>query len=371
MFHRLRLGLLSGLSLLLIITTACFSPYSQRNVQERWYIDELERRAEAGDPWAQNSLGYCYVTGTYVSQDAEKAFQWYEKAAENDHPAGKYNLSLCYLKGEGTEKDLGKAVRYLQESANQGFSRAEFCLGCLHTEGIGVVEDKEKAKFWFEEAAGQGNLEAMYALGTLCLENEGKDEQKALYWIRRAAYYGLPDAQHHYGRLLMEGEIVKRDREKSNRWLKRADYNGYDFSRYGAYYLGPFLLTLTQTREPITDKTYLLQPLEEKDIKTEASALYQQGFKSLFAGNAGQKNHEAINCLIRSTVKGNKSAKILLSYCYATGIGTLVDQSAPSFLFVGKGRIRYEDSGGYTTIDFEIFEDGTFKKSISWKKEGR
>ena len=48
-----------------------------------------------------------------------------------------------------------------------------------------------------------------------------------------------------------------------------------------------------------------------------------------------------------------------------------MDSSAPSILFVGKGRIRYNDSGGYTTIDFEIFEDGTFEKSISWKKEER
>lgn len=340
-------------------------------VEENAQIKEVRSRAEWGDRFAQNDLGSYYYFGYGVRQDYEQAVKWFEKAADNELALGQFNLGLCCLKGIGTSKDVGKAVQCFQEAANQGLSKAEFCLGCLHTEGIGVVEDKEKAKFWFEEAAGQGNLEAMYALGTLCLENEGKDEQKALYWIRRAAYYGLPDAQHHYGRLLMEGEIVKRDREKSNRWLKRADYNGYDFSRYGAYYLGPFLLTLTQTREPITDKTYLLQPLEEKDIKTEASALYQQGFKSLFAGNAGQKNHEAINCLIRSTVKGNKSAKILLSYCYATGIGTLVDQSAPSFLFVGKARIRYEDSGGYTTIDFEIFEDGTFKKSISWKKEGR
>lgn len=366
MFHRLRLGLLSGLSLLLIITTACFSPYSQRNVQERWYIDELERRAEAGDPWAQNSLGYCYVTGTYVSQDAEKAFQWYEKAAENDHPAGKYNLSLCYLKGEGTEKDLGKAVRYFQESANQGFSRAEFCLGMLLLEGVGVVTDRDKAKYWLQKAAGQGIREAMYILGNLYLD---EDETKALFWIRRAAHYGLPEAQYHYGYLFREGLLVERDRDMYIRWINKAERNGYASSRYGEYYAGRYLLVLTQMLEPVTDKTYLLYPLEEQDIDSESKALYQQGFNSLFNSNPALSNQEAINCLIRSTIKGNKSAKILLSYCYVTGTGVLPDPSAASFLFVGKGKIKYPDSGGTTTIDFEIFNDGSFSKSINWKKE--
>lgn len=356
-------GLLLWSSLLLVVMTSCVFI-----VEENPHLKEIRSRAEWGDRYAQNELGSYYYLGYGIRQDYEQAVRWFEKAADNELALGQFNLGLCCLKGCGTPRDIEKAVQCFHKAANQGFSKAEFCLGCLFAEGYGVVEDKERAEYWFEKAANQGNREAMYALGTLNLENEGNDEQKALYWIRRAAYYGLPDAQYHYGRLLREGVIVGRDRDKSNRWLIRADQNGYTFSRYGEYYLGVFLLTLTQTREPITDKTYLLQPLEEKDIKTEASALYQQGFKLLFDGNVGQNNHQAIKCLIRSTLKGNKSAKILLSYCYATGIGTLMDQSAPSILFVGKARIRYEDCGGYTTIDFEIFEDGSFNKSISWQK---
>ena len=109
--------------------------------------------------------------------------------------------------------------------------------------------------------------------------------------------------------------------------------------------------------------------LEKQDIDSESKALYQQGFNSLFNSNPALSNQEAINCLIRSTIKGNKSAKILLSYCYVTGTGVLPDPSAASFLFVGKGKIKYPDSGGTTTIDFEIFNDGSFSKSINWKKE--
>ena len=343
--------------------TSCYRPYS--------YVDEIKSRAEQGDRWAQNELGFWYVNGYGVQQDFEKAVKWFEKAADNDLAVGQFNLALCYIKGEGTAKDMGKAISYLQKSANQNCSKAELDLGCLLIEGVGVVADKEKAKYWLEKAAYQGMPEAMFILGDLYLEEEGRDEAKALYWFQRAAYYGLPEAQFYYGCLFRDGILVEQNKDKYLLWCRRAYRNGYNPSRFGEYYLGLCLLVLTQTQEPITDKTYLLQALDKNDIKTEASALYQQGFELLFDGNEGQKNQEAIKCLIRSTVKGNKSAKILLSYCYATGIGTLMDQSAPSLLFVGKARIRYKDSSGYTTIDFEIFEDGTFEKRISWSKEGR
>ena len=362
-FH---IGLLLWSSLLLAVMTSCVFPFG-----DRAYFEEIRSRAEQGDRWAQNELGFLYVNGYGVRKDTEKAVKWFEKAADNELAIGQFNLALCYIKGEGTAKDMSKAISYLQKSTNQNYSKAELDLGCLLVEGVGVVADKEKAKYWLEKAANQGMPQAMFILGDLYLEEEGRDETKALHWFQRAAYYGLPEAQFNYGCLFRDGILVEQNRDKYLMWCGRAYRNGYNPSRFGEYYLGLCLLVLTQTKEPVTDKTYLLQPLDEKDIKTEASALYQQGFKLLFAGNEGQQNQEAIKCLIRSTLKGNKSAKILLSYCYATGIGTLMDSSAPSILFVGKGRIRYNDSGGYTTIDFEIFEDGTFEKSISWKKEER
>ena len=162
--------------------------------------------------------------------------------------------------------------------------------------------------------------------------------------------------------------MVERNRDKFFRWMIKAQQNGYAPSRYGEWYAGRYLIVLTQKQEPITDKVVLLQALDEKDIDSESKALYQQGFNLLFGGEVGQGNHEAITCLIRATLKGNKSAKVLLSYCYATGSGALMDPTATALLFVGKGRIKYKDSGGTTTIDFEIFEDGSFDKKINWQK---
>lgn len=358
--HHIKLGL--WLSLLLAVVTSC--SLSVKNE----YIKGLRRIAESGESWAQNEMGRCYALGDGVQRDAEKAFEWFEKAADNGFPIAQCNLALCYLRGDGTPKDYGKAIQYLQKSANQGYPKAEMDLGLLLMEGIGVVPDRDRAKYWLEKAAGQGIREAMYILGNLYLEDVEKDESKALYWIQRAAYYGLPEAQYHYGCLFREGLLVERNRDKFFRWMIKAQQNGYAPSRYGEWYAGRYLIVLTQKQEPITDKVVLLQALDEKDIDSESKALYQQGFNLLFGGEVGQGNHEAITCLIRATLKGNKSAKVLLSYCYATGSGTLMDPTATALLFVGKGRIKYKDSGGTTTIDFEIFEDGSFDKKINWQK---
>ena len=357
------MGLILWSSLLMAVMTSCFFV-----AEENGFVKEMRNRAGYGDRFAQNEMGYLYYNGYGVPCDYEQAFKWFDRAATNDYSLGQYNLALCYMKGEGTTKDLVKAVQYMQKSANHGCAQAELSLGCLLIEGVGVVADKEKAKYWLERAANHGHTDAMYILGNLYLDEGVRDEAKALYWIRQAAYYGLPEAQCHYGCLFRDGILVKRDMEKYFRWIIRANQNGYASSRYGEYYAGICLLGLTQTREPITDKIYLLQSPEEEEVDSEAKALYKKGFDLLFGNEMLHGNNEAINCLIRSTVKGNKSAKILLSYCCATGTGTLQKPLDSAALFVGKGRIKYKDASGYTTIDFEIFEDGSFDKKMSWER---
>lgn len=359
-------GLVVWLSLLTVVITSCSSP-----VTIHFETENLKRRAEGGERWAQNEIGAYYSWGYGVPQDKEQAFYWFEKAADNDFSLGQFNLFLCYIKGEGTQKDLNKAIHYLQRSANQGYWRAELFLGLLLFEGVGVVADREKAVYWLEKAANQGATDAMYLLGTLYLDGEPDEREysKALYWIRQAAYYGMPEAQYHYGCLFKEGVLVEPDMDKYFRWINRADHNGYYYARYGEYYAGRYLLALTQSREPVSDKTYLLQALEEQDINSEGKALYQEGFNSMFGPTLGKNNPGAIKCLIRSTLKGNQSAKILLAYCFATATGTLLESATAAQLFVGKGRIKYKDESGYTTIDFEIFEDGSCNKSMDWHRD--
>jgi len=62
-------------------------------------IDEIERLANQGDAKAQFSLGRLYSRGEKVTQNYQKAFEWYTKAAEQGYIYAQYNLGVMYYKG--------------------------------------------------------------------------------------------------------------------------------------------------------------------------------------------------------------------------------------------------------------------------------
>ena len=332
------------------------------------YAEEIIRRADAGDPMAQNDLGAMYYYGNWVKQDYEEALRWFMKSAEREYAAAQFSVGFCYLKGQGAHQDLAKAVEYMRKAADQGYSQAVLILGCLTLEGVGVEKDRQKAVRLLEKAAGLGFLEAMFILGKYYLEEDGENESKALDHIKRAAYYGMPEAQFQLGMWYSEGKLLNRNREQAGRWFRKAFAQGLKPAYQEQSYVDRYLLALIQKQEPVTDKTYLLRLPEEKDLGVESIALYQQGFKTLFGIDEEQNNTKAINSLMLSTLKGNKSAKMLLSYCYATGTATLKSPENAILLFVGKGRIQYSDCGGQNNINFEIFPDGTFSKDMSWQR---
>jgi hypothetical protein len=84
-------------------------------------IEQLNRRADAGDPDAQFTLGLYY----HDAHDRSKAFQWVLKAADGGHPIAQMNVGVCYANGEGTEIDLLEAMKWVLLSKKSGCRRAE------------------------------------------------------------------------------------------------------------------------------------------------------------------------------------------------------------------------------------------------------
>ena len=367
MFRSRHCGLFLGHLLLLAVMVSCVFPDGEND-----YVKGIRSRAEWGDKMAQYDLGTKYYYGSGVRQDYEEAFRWFMKSADKEYAIAQYSVGFCYFKGNGVHRDPVKAVEYIRMSADQGYPKAVFDYGCMVLEGVGVKKNKREAVGLLEKAAGLQYLGAMYILGTFYLNDaEERNESKALYWIKRAAYHGMPEAQFQLGNWYAKGDLLKQDREQAVRWFQKAYTQGFNPAIQDESFVRSFLIFLTQKQEPITEKRYLLRLPEEKELEVESVALYQQGFKALFGLGVEQNNAEAINCLMLSTLKGNKSAKMLLSYCCATGTGTLKSPDKAVYLFVGKGRIQYPDYGGLNTIDFEIFKDGTFEGKSSWKKEGQ
>jgi len=119
-------------------------------------LQQIQAAAQAGDARAQTTLGTLYKEGGGVSQDYDKAREWYEKAAAQNHATAQYLLGLLYAQGRGIERDDSKAREWWEKAAKQGFPPAQTGMGLLYTYGKnGVPHDDDKQREWLEKSAAQ------------------------------------------------------------------------------------------------------------------------------------------------------------------------------------------------------------------------
>jgi len=98
----------------------------------KWF----RKSAEQGNAWSQSELGVCYYQGKCVAVDHKKAFDLYMKSAEQDYMVGQVNLAGCYLFGHGTEKNEKEALKWYKKAFDNG---ATFV-------GVAIKEIEERLK---------------------------------------------------------------------------------------------------------------------------------------------------------------------------------------------------------------------------------
>jgi TPR repeat protein/serine/threonine protein kinase len=158
-----------------------------------WYL----KAAEAGQPSAQNSIGYMYLKGSGVKQNYAAALLWLTKSAAQGNAEGQSNLAFMYQDGLGVPKNLPKAVDLYRKAAEAGKAEAQNSLGYLYDSGLGVIEDNAQAVVWYQKAANQGNSAGQFNLGTMYEYGEGvpKSISDAKQWYKASAKQGNKDAQ--------------------------------------------------------------------------------------------------------------------------------------------------------------------------------
>ncbi len=84
--------------------------------------DQSNAETAASMAQASYELGCVYYTGIdgIVEEDAEKAFELFEKAADQDHTAALYMVADCLVEGDGTERNVSKAVPLFYKAAERG-----------------------------------------------------------------------------------------------------------------------------------------------------------------------------------------------------------------------------------------------------------
>jgi TPR repeat protein len=130
-------------------------------------IEAIARFAAAGDPVAQNNLGFYYAFGKNVPQNYQEALKWLTASASKGFAPAEVNLAVLYEKGWAGKVDLARAARWYLAAAEQGEPTAQSKLGNLYRSGRGVARDDVAAAEWFRKAAEQGNAAAENNLGAM------------------------------------------------------------------------------------------------------------------------------------------------------------------------------------------------------------
>ncbi|MCB0537702.1 MAG: SEL1-like repeat protein [Bacteroidetes bacterium] len=151
-------------------------------------VDNLLKKAESGDRYAQNEIGTYYFNGKSgfgtshypFEKDIQKAKYWFKKAAEQGFATSQENLGAIYFE----EKDFNNALIWYTKAANSNHSRAQYVLGFMYRKGLGIKKSRKKAKFWWKKSCSLGytqsceEVKKMNALGNAILNSVNESLNK-------------------------------------------------------------------------------------------------------------------------------------------------------------------------------------------------
>ncbi|KAF9912573.1 hypothetical protein EC991_009998 [Linnemannia zychae] len=196
-------------------------------------------KAEAGDHFAQETLGDICMDGRVTSNDFQAAIDWYLKARNHGSMTALGRLRpICYTNGPTQEfltaldrhrkaaeqgnfiaqcnvgglymaaKEYTKAMTWFEKTAKQGDARSQSNIGHLYRHGLGVDQDYATAMIWYQKAAEQGDAKSQHCMGQM-FEDGGfgvaKDKSKALLWYKKAADQDYLNAKDTVKKLERQG----------------------------------------------------------------------------------------------------------------------------------------------------------------------
>ncbi len=139
-------------------------------------IDELIKKAEAGDTEAQVVLAEIFANGDGIPKDSTRAADLFRKAAEKGTAKAQFRLGQMYVRGEGVPKDAVRAADLIKQSASNGYAKGQALLGAMYAKGEGVTKDEVLAYAWSALAVTQGEMDAKQTQDSVQLTTALHDE---------------------------------------------------------------------------------------------------------------------------------------------------------------------------------------------------
>ena len=279
----------------------------------RW----LKLSAEAGYDVAMNTLGYCYIFGKYLAQDAKKGFDLIYSAAQKGYIIAKNNLIKCYLEGIGTEINHSKAIEILNEIIDSGDKITQFYYGVCYFAGKGVTQDFEKSIEYFELSAKQGYMPSMYNLGTMYGAGKGckKDYFKAFDCFKKCVDENYKSAYYELGYLYYYGYGCGENKSKGIELIKyAADDDANLNNKKACEFIGEYYYL---KKDYVNARNYLEKSSYEISY-ISCGHLYNIYLKGL---GTEKDDKKAFYWLEKSARLGNAKALVCVGTAYHNGFG--------------------------------------------------
>lgn len=337
--------------------------YKKKYTDKSFDIDKCRESAESGYAPAQYQLGECLETGTHVSRNLSKAFNWYWQAydhcrlANEKLDSGSFYSNLarwlknavndivlkdddladalqlfgsCYEHGWGVNTDMTKAVEYWKKSAEMGNLQALDSLGYCYAHGLGgVIKSAEISFECYLEASERGFTEDYTTVGLCYLNGDGvqPNKSKAYYWFNKAAAHNdQPMAWTLLGKCCFEGIGCDIDYIEAAKWFNKAIEYGNSAFPDALRGLGDcYAMGLGIERDLYKAVNLYLQAAKVDDPESQ----YRLG--RCYANGLGVEQDmktavswykkAASNVNENTGYKGHYEAMRCLADCYANGLG--------------------------------------------------
>lgn len=296
----------------------------------------FEKAAGAGDPEAQQQIGYFYQAGIGVPVDPARAAHWYQLAAASGLAPAKRNLGVAYLWGAGVPMDKAFAAKLFREAADKGDGTAATYLGSLYYLGRGVQQDTAEAERWYRAGAKLHDPVAYFNLGALFSTDKDHphDLVKALEWQRKSAAGGYVPAICALGLLIAEHpELGHSDHEALSLFEEASGYGQWKASealgiiyRNGgamprdpkaAYYY--FQLAILQAGEPLKHRLEADMRILSAELGGEQAAKLDAEAQEWY--NA---HHDAVEYVLRKTVRNSPPGLAIVTPTAGLHAGQLI-----------------------------------------------
>ena len=116
-----------------------------KKMQKKTEVMMLEEEARKGNVAALYNLGYIYLLGQNVEEDAKKAVTYFRRGATHSDGKCMQALAMCFRNGDGVEKDLEKMIYWLNNGVKIHDHGCMYQLALCYEKGLGVAADFDRA----------------------------------------------------------------------------------------------------------------------------------------------------------------------------------------------------------------------------------